>query len=114
MTDGGYQRKRSAQRIFNRVEKVVGSGLKSAVWGHRYLPGLQLLFLFGALGDTLYLLVARPYFLVLTDQQFMLMNGSRFGFVSKPQGAVYSVPANQVRIELGRKFPPTPVTISPG
>ncbi|MDX6481045.1 MAG: hypothetical protein QOG85_1555 [Gaiellaceae bacterium] len=106
MTDGGYERKRSARRIFDRVEKSRGFGeqLQSAVWGHRYVPGLQLLLLFGALGDTLYLLIARPYFLALTDRNFMLLNGSRFGLVSKPRDAVFTVPASQVRIELGRKF----------
>jgi hypothetical protein len=106
MTDGGYQRRRGAQRIFNRVEKALGPGeqLRAAVWGHRYVPGLQLLLLFGALGDTLYVLIARPYFFALTDQKFTLLNGSRFGFVSKPKDAVYTVPANQVRLELGRKF----------
>lgn len=108
---GGYERKRGSRRIFGRVEKALGtlqSGpgepLESAVWGHRYVPGLQILLFFGALGDTLYLLIARPYFLALTDRSFMLLNGSRFTLVSKPKDAVYTVPANTVRMELGRKF----------
>jgi hypothetical protein len=107
---GGYQRKRSANRIFGRVQTAIapvvqpGEQLRSAVWGHRYVPGLQVLLLFGALGDTLYLIIARPYFLAHTDRNFMLLNGSRFGFVSKPRGAVYTVPANAVRVELGRRF----------
>lgn len=104
---GGYQRKRGSRRIVARVEKGLGTlqpgeTVESAVWGHRYVPGLQVLLLFGALGDSLYLLLARPYYVVLTNQRFMLLHASRF--LARTGKTVYTVPPDQARLELGRSF----------
>jgi hypothetical protein len=112
MTEPGtsYKRRRVAKRAFGRVEKGLagtlqpGEELQSAFFAHRYVPGLQLLLLLGAIGDIVYAVVARPYYTALTSQRFFLLKGSRFGLVSRPRDPVFSSDADSVRIEEPRKF----------
>jgi hypothetical protein len=106
----GYKRRRVAQRGFGRVEKALagtlepGEELQSAFFAHRYVPGLQLLLFFGALGDVVYALVARPYYAALTNRRFFLLRGSRFGLVSQPREPVFTSDADSLRIDEPRKF----------
>ena len=112
MTEVGadYKRGRVARRAVGRVEKALaatlepGEELQSAVFAHRYVPGLQLLFLFGALGDLLYVIVARPYYAALTNRRFFLLTGSRWGLVSRPREPVLTADAGSVRMDESRKF----------
>jgi hypothetical protein len=112
MTDGGtpQNRGRVARRAFGRVEKALaptlepGEELQSAFFAHRYLPGLQLLFIFGAIGDTLYVIIARPYYAALTSRRFFLLKGGRGPFVSRPGDPVITDDADTVRIDEPRKF----------
>jgi hypothetical protein len=112
MTEAGssYKRRRVANRSFGRVEKALagtlgpGEELQSAFFAHRYVPGLQLLLFFGALGDLVYAFVARPYYAALTSQRFFLLKGSRFGLASRPRDPLFSSDADSLRIEEPRKF----------
>jgi hypothetical protein len=112
MTEGGaaYKRGRVAKRAVGRVENALASALEpgeevqSAFFAHRYVPGLQLLFLFGALGDLLYVIVARPYYAALTNRRFFLLEGSRWGLVSRPRDPVLTADAGSVRIDQSRRF----------
>jgi hypothetical protein len=110
-SSGEYQRKRIARRAFNRVEKALaptlapGETLESALFAHRYVPGLFVLLFLGSIGDVIYVFVARPYYLALTNQRFFLLKGSRFGFVSRPKDPEFTTPAGSARIdEPGRRF----------
>lgn len=112
MTEPGtsYNRRRVARRAFGRVEKSLagtlepGEELQSAFFAHRYVPGLQLLLLLGAMGDLVYAFVARPYYAALTSQRFLLLKGSRFALVSRPRDPEFTAEADTVRIEEPRKF----------
>jgi hypothetical protein len=112
MTDFGveYKRRRVAKRVFARVEKALagrldsGEELQSAFFCHRYVPGLQLLLLLGAIGDVVYAIVARPYYTALTNRRFFLLKGSRLALVSRPGDAVLTDDADTVRIDDPRKF----------
>lgn len=110
MTAGQPQRGRVARRAFGRVEKALaatlepGEELQSAFFAHRYVPGLQLLFLLGSIGDIVYVVVARPYYTALTNRRFFLLKGSRFALVSRPREPVFSADAGSVRIDEPRKF----------
>jgi hypothetical protein len=107
---GEPQRRRVARRAFQRVEKALaptceaGEELQSAFFAHRYVPGLQLLFLLGSLGDIVYVFVARPYYTALTNRRFFLLKSSRFGLVSRPREPVFSTDAESARIDQPRKF----------
>jgi hypothetical protein len=107
---GQPRRKRIARRAFGRVEKALattlepGEELQSAFFAHRYVPGLQLLFLLGSIGDIVYVLVARPYYTALTSRRFILLKGSRGAFGSRPREPVFSTDAGSVRIDEPRKF----------
>ena len=107
----GDHRRRLERRAFNRVEKALagklepGETLESAFFTHRYVPGLFVLLFFGSIGDLIYILVARPYYPALTNQRFMLLKGTRFGWVSRPRDAEFTTDAGSVRIEEGgRRF----------
>jgi hypothetical protein len=112
MTDSGtaYKRGRVARRAYGRVEKALaptlepGEELQSAFFAHRYVPGLQLLFLLGGMGDLVYVIVARPYYAALTSKRFFLLKGSRVSLVSQPRDPVLTADAGSVRIEGARKF----------
>jgi hypothetical protein len=112
MTEGGtqYKRGRLAKRAVGRVENALaatlepGEELQSAVFAHRYVPGLQLLFLLGGMGDLIYVIVARPYYAALTNERFFLFKSSRWGLVSRPREPVLTVDAGSVRIDQSRKF----------
>jgi len=112
VTEAGtsYNRRRVARRVFARVEKSLagtlqpGEELQSAFFAHRYVPGLQLFLLLGAIGDIVYAIVAKPYYAALTDQRFLLLNGTRFGLVSRPRDPAFTDEAGSVRIEEPRKF----------
>jgi hypothetical protein len=110
MTDGGYKRNRASRRVYGRVEKALGGTLEpgetleAAVFAHRYVPGLSLLFLVGSIGDIVYVIVARPYYAALTNKRFLLLKGSRFALVSRPRDSEFTAPADSVRIETGRRF----------
>ncbi|HLY85164.1 MAG TPA: hypothetical protein VKO84_01445 [Gaiellaceae bacterium] len=108
---GGEHRRRLERRAFNRVERALegrlepGETLESAFFAHRYVPGLFVLLFFGSLGDLIYILVARPYYPALTNRRFFLLNGTRFGWVSRPRDAEFTADAGSVRIdESGRRF----------
>lgn len=109
MTEGGYQRGRYARRAVERVEHSLagtlepGETVESALFAHRYVPGLLLLGVFGTLGDILYVIVARPYYLALTNKRFFLLKGGR-GFVSRPRDPAFSAPADSVRMDEPRRF----------
>jgi hypothetical protein len=105
-----YNRRRAARRAFGRVENALattlepGEELESAFFAHRYVPGLQLLFLLGSIGDLLYVLIAQPYYAALTGRRFLLLKGSRFGLVSRPREPVLTSDADSVRLDEPRKF----------
>lgn len=104
------QRRRSARRVFARVEKGLagrlepGETLESAVFGHRYVPGLMVLLFLGTIGDLIYMLVARPYYLALTDRRFFLLNASRFGWIPRPGEPVFTSDPGSVRIDEPKRF----------
>ena len=50
---------------------------------------MVLLFL-GSIGDLIYMLVARPYYLALTDRRFFLLNASRWGWIPRPRDPVFT------------------------
>jgi hypothetical protein len=112
MTEPGteYTRRRIARRAYGRVERALGptlepgEDLQSAFFAHRYVPGLQLLFLLGSIGDLVFAIVARPYYAALTSRRFFLIKGSRFGFVSTPREPVLTTAADSVRLDEPRKF----------
>jgi hypothetical protein len=105
-----HQRRRAARRVVARVEKALagelepGEALESAVFGHRYVPGLMVLLFLGSIGDLIYMVVARPYYLALTDRRFFLLNASRWGWIPRPRGSVYTADPGSVRIDEPRKF----------
>ena len=105
-----YQRRRSARRVFARVEKGLagrlepGETLESAVFGHRYVPGLMVLLFLGTIGDLIYMLVARPYYLALTDRRFFVLNASRWGWIPRPKEPAFTSDAGSVRIDEPRRF----------
>lgn len=109
MNAAGYQRRWQARRTFGRVEKSLAGTLEpdetleSALFAHRYVPGVTLLLVFGTIGDVLYLLIARPYFLALTSRRFFLLKGG-WGFFARPGRPVWSAPADSVRIDEPRRF----------
>jgi hypothetical protein len=104
------QRRRAARRVVARVEKGLagtlepGETLESAVFGHRYVPGLMVLLFLGSIGDLIYMLVARPYYIALTDRRFFLLNASRWGWVPRPREPVFTSDAGSVRIDEPRRF----------
>jgi len=104
------QRRRAARRVFARVEKGLaarlepGEALESAVFGHRYVPGLMVLLFLGTIGDLIYMLVARPYYLALTDRRFFLLNASRWGWIPRPGEPVFGAEPGSVRIDEPRRF----------
>ena len=104
------QRRRAARRVFARVEKGLaarlepGEALESAVFGHRYVPGLMVLLFLGTIGDLIYMLVARPYYLALTDRRFFLLNASRWDWIPRPGEPVFGAEPGSVRIDEPRRF----------
>jgi hypothetical protein len=106
----GYRHGRYARRAIARVEQSLagtlepGETVESACFAHLYVPGLTLLLALGTIGDILYLLIARPYYVALTGRRFFLLNGSRWTLVSKPRDPVFSAPADSVRMDDPRRF----------
>ncbi|HEY3551629.1 MAG TPA: hypothetical protein VGK69_11330 [Gaiellaceae bacterium] len=104
------KRRRSARRVVARVEKGLadrlepGESLESAVFGHRYVPGLMVLLFLGTIGDLIYMLVARPYYLALTDRRFFLLDASRWGWIPRPREPVFTADPGSVRIDEPRRF----------
>src|SRR5262249_41286272 len=60
-------------------------------------PGLQFLLLFGPLGDTVFVLVARPYWIAATSSRVVMFNAGRFW--PKCGKQVFEAPLDVVRTE---------------
>ena len=109
MTAGGGDRGRAARRAVERVEASLagtlepGETVESAFFAQRYVKGLTLLLVFGAIGDILYVLIARPYYVALTNRRFFVLKGS-WGLSSKPRESVFTAQADSVRMDEPRRF----------
>jgi hypothetical protein len=69
----------------------------------RWLPFLQFALVFGALGDVIFLVVARPYYLAATESHVFLY---RAGRIYPSAGAqVFEAPLGEIRIERLRGGP---------
>lgn len=74
---------RRAQRAIRRVESALaaelepGESLEAAVFAQRWLPFLELVTLFGAIGDAIFVIVARPYYLAATRSRFFMLRAGR-------------------------------------
>jgi hypothetical protein len=103
----GVTHSRRARRAIERLEKKVelpaGESLEAAIYAQRWLRFLQFALFFGALGDTLFLLLARPYYVAATRSHLYVY---RAGRLYPSVGArVFDAPLGEVRLERLRGGP---------
>jgi hypothetical protein len=103
----GFEHSRRARRAIGRLQKKVdlqaGESFEAVVFGQRWLPFLQVALVFGALGDILFLLVARPYYVAATPSQLFMYRAGRF-YPSVGE-RVFDAPLGEIRIERLRGGP---------
>ena len=100
---------RRAQRAIRRVQGVIGSEvgaetIQAAVFANRWIPFLELLLVFGAIGDFVFVLVAKPYYVAATDSRLFMLTAGRLWPSARKQ--VFSAPLDSIRIEaVGMRGP---------
>lgn len=68
----------------------------------RYVPMMNILLLLGALGDLVFVAIARPYYFAVTDQRFFVLKAGRI--YPRVGSALTTSPLNNVRFEDGRRW----------
>jgi hypothetical protein len=109
VTEEPAKHTRRARRAIGRVEKALaaelqpGETIEAAAYAQRWIPFLQALLLFGAIGDTLYIVIAKPYYVAASSSRFFLVNAARLWPAAK--GKVLDAPLGETRIEQLRGGP---------
>jgi hypothetical protein len=103
----GFAHARRAQRIIKRLEKSGriprGESIEAVAYAQRWLPFLQFALFLGAIGDVLFLVVARPYYLVATSSEVLLFRVGRF--IPSVGTREFAAPLAEVRLERLRGGP---------
>jgi hypothetical protein len=97
------KRSRRARRAIARVQEKVGEPVEAAAYVQRWLPFLPVLLLLGTLGDIVFILVARPFYLAATQSQVFLFRAGRVRLSVDER--VFDAPLGEVRIEEVRGGP---------
>lgn len=69
----------------------------------RWLPFVEAFLLFGPIGDAIFLIVAKPYYIAATNMRFFMLEAGRFWPAAR--GQVFSATLDAVRIEELRRGP---------
>ena len=103
--DRGWATRHAIERVAGSLSGTLepGETVESAFFAHRYVPGLSVLFAFGAIGDAVYVLIARPYYVALTNRRFFLLKGG-WGFWPSVGDPVITSAADSVRMDEPRRF----------
>lgn len=93
---------RRARKAIARVEKALGSELQgepieAIVWAQRWIPGLELFLLLGGIGDIVFVVVAKPYYVAATNTRVFMLAAGRLW--PSARGRVFESPLDTVRIE---------------
>jgi hypothetical protein len=101
MTDTATHSRR-ARRAIRRVEAALGSELngetiEAAVYANRWIPFLELFLLLGAIGDVVFVAVAKPYYVAATSSRVFFLTAGRFWPTARKQ--VFTAPVESIRIE---------------
>lgn len=103
------QHSRRARRAISRVESALGAELqgeaiREAAWAQRWIPFLEVLLLLGAIGDIVFIVIAKPYYIAATDTRFFMLTAGRLW--PSARGQVFSAPLDSIRIEpVGMRGP---------
>jgi hypothetical protein len=95
-----FTHSRRAQRGIARIQKahsLDGEAIEAAFYAQRWLPGLQFLLIFGAIGDLIFVLVARPYWFAATPTRVLMFAAGRL--YPKVGKQLLVVPVDTVRTE---------------
>jgi len=109
MTAAPANQSRRGRRAVARVQGALaselqpGESIETAALAQRWLPFLEVLLLFGALGDMIFVIVAKPYYIAASSSRFFLLDAGRFW--PTPKKRVFEAPLDQVRIEQLRGGP---------
>jgi hypothetical protein len=98
---------RRARRAIARLERKgdlpAGEPVEAVIYAQRWLPFLQFALFFGAIGDLLFLIVARPYYVAATPADVFMYRAGRFW--SSVGERRFEAPLGELRIERLRGGP---------
>ena len=94
-----FTHSRRAQKAIARIEKAhrLGEPIEAVFLAQRWRAGLQVLLFFGALGDVIFVLVARPYWVAATASRVYMFRAGRF--LPKAGAQVFEVALDTARVE---------------
>ena len=103
MAEHSRRARRAIERLQKKGDLPAGEPVEAVIYAQRWLPFLQFALVFGAIGDILFLIVARPYYVAATPTQVFMYRAGRFWQTVGER--VFDAPIGEIRIERGRSGP---------
>lgn len=95
--------RRAVARVERKLDLASDQSIEVALLAQRWLPFLQVALFLGALGDLVFLIVARPCYVAATQSHLFVLKAGRL--YPSVGDKVFDAPLNQVRIERARSGP---------